>query len=133
MRDRLLVKVVRGIILGVVVFGDEVHITPLLVALQLVGVLALVVGVILVARAPVFRDLRLRELPHVALDLLQHPLPDDSAVGQAPDATGDPDTKEPQQPAEPVHPDGADRADQAPASEAAGVLGPPSRPASGAK
>ena len=122
-----------GIILGVVVFGDEVHITPLLVALQLVGVLALVVGVILVARAPVFRDLRLRELPHVALDLLQHPLPDDSAVGQAPDATGDPDTKEPQQPAEPVHPDGADRADQAPASEAAGVLGRPSRPASGAK
>ena len=111
-----------GIVLGVVVFGDRVHISPLLVAVQLAGVVALVLGVILVARAPVFRDLRLRELPHVALDLLQHPLPDDSAHGQDPaDAPGDPDAREPREPAES---DCADRADEVPpASKSAGIIG----------
>jgi drug/metabolite transporter (DMT)-like permease len=62
-----------GIVLGVVVFGDVVHVSPLLLALQAAAIAAMVGGVILVARAPVFRDLRLRELPHVALDRLQHP------------------------------------------------------------
>jgi drug/metabolite transporter (DMT)-like permease len=62
-----------GIVLGVVVFGDVVHVGPWLLALQAAGVAAIVGGVILVARAPVFRDLRLRELPHVALERLQHP------------------------------------------------------------
>jgi drug/metabolite transporter (DMT)-like permease len=62
-----------GIVLGVVVFGDVVHISPLLLALQAAAIAAMVGGVILVARAPVFRDLRLRELPHVALERLQHP------------------------------------------------------------
>jgi drug/metabolite transporter (DMT)-like permease len=61
-----------GIVLGVVVFGDVVRISPLLVAVQIAGVVALVVGVILVARAPVLSNLRLRELPHAALELLQH-------------------------------------------------------------
>jgi drug/metabolite transporter (DMT)-like permease len=73
-----------GIVLGVVVFGDMVHITPLLVAVQAAGVVALVVGVILVARAPVFRELRLRELPHAALELLQYPQPDTPPHGQNP-------------------------------------------------
>lgn len=78
-----------GIILGVVVFGDQVHITPMLVAAQMAGVVAMVVGVILVARAPVFSHLRLRELPHAALERLQHP-PHDHAVGGAvpPPGTG---------------------------------------------
>ena len=71
-----------GIVLGVVVFGDVVHITPLLVAVQLAGLIAMVTGVILVARAPVFRELNLRQLPHVALERLQHPA---SAPSQAPD------------------------------------------------
>lgn len=62
-----------GIVLGVVVFGDVVHVSPLLLALQAAAIAAMVGGVILVARAPVFRDLRLRELPHVALERLQHP------------------------------------------------------------
>jgi hypothetical protein len=62
-----------GIVLGVVVFGDVVHMGPWLLALQAAGVAAIVGGAILVARAPVFRDLRLRELPHVALERLQHP------------------------------------------------------------
>ena len=120
-----------GIVLGVVVFGDKVHISPPLVVLQLAGVLALVVGVILVARAPVFRELRLRELPHAALELLQHPMPDAAADGQAPDTSGAPDApgesdaREPQQAATPLS---ADRAGEARAGEAARVLGP-SRPA----
>ncbi len=46
-----------GIVLGIVVFGDTVHITPWLLALQAAGLTAIVAGVILVARAPVFRGL----------------------------------------------------------------------------
>jgi multidrug transporter EmrE-like cation transporter len=89
-----------GMVLGVVVFGDVVHISPWLVAVQIAGVLALVVGVILVARAPVFSNLRLRELPHAALELLAHPLPDhpdsgsglpDDSAAADPAATGAPD------------------------------------------
>jgi drug/metabolite transporter (DMT)-like permease len=73
-----------GIVLGVVVFGDVVHISPWLVAVQIAGVLALVGGVILVARAPVFSNLSLRELPHAALELLQHPPPDPADGDQPP-------------------------------------------------
>jgi drug/metabolite transporter (DMT)-like permease len=74
-----------GIVLGVLVFGDKVHITPLLVAVQVAGAIALVVGVILVARAPVFSNLRLRELPLAALERLQHPPPiPDSRAGSGP-------------------------------------------------
>lgn len=61
-----------GIVLGVVVFGDVVHITPLLIAVQLCGIAAMVAGVILVARAPVFGQLHLGQLPHAALEHLEH-------------------------------------------------------------
>jgi drug/metabolite transporter (DMT)-like permease len=61
-----------GIVLGVVVFGDVIHISPWLLALQAAGIAAMVAGVILVARAPVFRDLRLRQIPHAALERLPH-------------------------------------------------------------
>jgi drug/metabolite transporter (DMT)-like permease len=61
-----------GIVLGVVVFGDVVHVSPLLLALQIAGIAAIVSGVILVARAPVFRDLHVAQLPHAALERLQH-------------------------------------------------------------
>ncbi len=61
-----------GIVLGVVVFGDVVHVTPLLLTVQLCGVAAMVGGVVLVARAPVFRQLHLGQLPHAALDRLAH-------------------------------------------------------------
>jgi hypothetical protein len=64
-----------GMVLGVVVFGDVVHITPLLLALQAAGVAAMVGGVILVARAPVFRDLRVTQLPQAAIELLHPVLP----------------------------------------------------------
>lgn len=51
---------VVGILLGVVVFGDEIRISPGMIALQAAGILALVTGVILVARAPVLSNLRPR-------------------------------------------------------------------------
>jgi drug/metabolite transporter (DMT)-like permease len=60
-----------GMALGVVVFGDVIHVTPLLLAVQAAGIAAMVAGVVLVARAPVFADLRLRQLPQVALERLQ--------------------------------------------------------------
>jgi drug/metabolite transporter (DMT)-like permease len=65
---------VAGMVLGVIVFGDVVHITPLLLAVQAAGLAAMVTGVILVARAPVFRDLQLRKLPQAALDHMPHPV-----------------------------------------------------------
>jgi drug/metabolite transporter (DMT)-like permease len=49
---------VSGILLGVVVFGDVIRISPGMLAVQAAGILALVVGVIMVARAPVLRQLR---------------------------------------------------------------------------
>jgi drug/metabolite transporter (DMT)-like permease len=62
-----------GMVLGVLVFGDVVHVTPWLLALQAAGVAAMIGGVVLVARAPVFRELNLRPLPHTAREPLQHP------------------------------------------------------------
>jgi drug/metabolite transporter (DMT)-like permease len=60
-----------GIVLGVVVFGDVVHITPFLLAIQAAGIAAMVGGVILVARAPIFSDLHVAQLPQAALERLQ--------------------------------------------------------------
>lgn len=65
-----------GMVLGVLAFGDKLHVTPWLVAVQIAGVVAMVTGVVLVARAPVFRSLRLREIPHAALERLQR-IPED--------------------------------------------------------
>ena len=48
---------VAGILLGVVVFGDIVHLSPSMLALQTAGIVALVAGVILVARAPALSQL----------------------------------------------------------------------------
>ena len=42
-----------GMLLGVVVFGDVVHVSPGMLALQAAGLVAMVLGVVLVARAPV--------------------------------------------------------------------------------
>jgi hypothetical protein len=62
-----------GMALGVVVFGDVIHITPLLLAVQAAAIVAMVTGVIVVARAPVFADLNLRQLPQIAREHLQLP------------------------------------------------------------
>jgi drug/metabolite transporter (DMT)-like permease len=49
---------VVGIFLGVLVFGDVIRVSPGTLALQAAGLVALVTGVILVARAPVLSGLR---------------------------------------------------------------------------
>jgi drug/metabolite transporter (DMT)-like permease len=51
-----------GIALGIVVFGDVVHLSAGLIALQAAGIVVLVAGVVLVARAPALSSLR----PHRA-------------------------------------------------------------------
>jgi drug/metabolite transporter (DMT)-like permease len=48
---------VAGMLLGIVVFGDAIHLSPGMLALQAAGITALVAGVILVARAPVLSRL----------------------------------------------------------------------------
>jgi drug/metabolite transporter (DMT)-like permease len=68
-----------GITLGVLVFGDKVHITPLLLAVQAFGLATMVGGVVLVARAPVFGRLHLRHVAPPAAntaDGLDQPAPD---------------------------------------------------------
>ena len=47
-----------GLLLGVIVFGDRIQVTPGLLAMQAAGIVALVVGVIMVARAPALSQLR---------------------------------------------------------------------------
>jgi drug/metabolite transporter (DMT)-like permease len=52
-----------GIVLGVVVFGDTVSISPGMIAVQIIGLVAMVAGVVLVARAPALSELRPPHLP----------------------------------------------------------------------
>jgi len=57
-----------GILLGVLVFGDRIQISPGELALQAGGIVALVVGVIMVGRAPALSQLRTWPppgLPHI--------------------------------------------------------------------
>jgi drug/metabolite transporter (DMT)-like permease len=49
---------VAGILLGIAVFGDRVSLTPASLAIQAGGLFALVIGVVLVARAPALSNLR---------------------------------------------------------------------------
>jgi drug/metabolite transporter (DMT)-like permease len=64
-----------GITLGVLVFGDKVHITPLLLAVQAFGLAIMVGGVIMVARAPVFGRLHLRHSAQPAARAAANPEP----------------------------------------------------------
>ena len=48
---------VSGMLLGVVVFGDVIHVSAGMLLLQGAGLAALILGVILVARAPVLSRL----------------------------------------------------------------------------
>ena len=59
-----------GMALGVLVFGDVIHVTPLLLGVEAFGVAAVICGAVLVARAPIFTTLHLRQLPQ---DLRQLP------------------------------------------------------------
>ena len=47
-----------GILLGIIVFGDRVQDTPGMLAMQAGGIVALIVGVIMVGRAPALSQLR---------------------------------------------------------------------------
>jgi hypothetical protein len=49
---------VVGILLGVIVFGDVIRISPGMIAVQAIGIAALLAGVVLVARAPVLGGIR---------------------------------------------------------------------------
>ena len=49
---------VAGIVLGIVVFGDRVQISPGMLAIEAGGIAALIVGVVLVARSSAFGGLR---------------------------------------------------------------------------
>ncbi|HTP15518.1 MAG TPA: DMT family transporter [Streptosporangiaceae bacterium] len=55
---------VSGIVLGIVVFRDSVHVSAGTIALEACGLIALVVGVIMVARAPALSRLRRLHPPH---------------------------------------------------------------------
>ena len=64
-----------GILLGVFVFGDRIQVSPGLLAMQAAGIAALVVGVIVVARAPALSQLRTwtpASIPHPANPI--HPI-----------------------------------------------------------
>ncbi|TVZ06060.1 hypothetical protein EAS64_00935 [Trebonia kvetii] len=61
---------VVGLLLGVLVFGDRIQITPGELALQAAGIAALIAGVIIVGRAPALSQLRAwtpPSLPHVPI------------------------------------------------------------------
>ena len=96
-----------GILLGVLIFGDRIQISPGELALQAGGIVALIAGVILVGRAPALGQLRSwtpPSLPHITGSLPTLPtlptlpsLPgrsgrhstDDDGLDQDPDAGGD--------------------------------------------
>jgi hypothetical protein len=62
-----------GMLLGAIVFGDRIQISPGELALQAGGIFALVAGVIMVGRAPALSALRTwtpQNLPHVPLPTL---------------------------------------------------------------
>jgi drug/metabolite transporter (DMT)-like permease len=70
-----------GLLLGVLVFGDRIQVTPGELALQSGGIVALVVGVIIVGRAPALSQLRSwspSSLPHITGGLPNRPGPDRS-------------------------------------------------------
>ena len=69
---------VCGILLGIIVFGDPMHLSAGMIALQAGGFAALVLGVILVARAPALTSLIKAHTHHDPQGLPQQPegLPD---------------------------------------------------------
>lgn len=53
-----------GILLGVIIFGDRIQVTPGALAMQAGGIVAMIAGVVLVARAPALSSLHVPH-PHV--------------------------------------------------------------------
>jgi hypothetical protein len=92
-----------GILLGIVVFGDRIQVTPAELAIKAGGIVALVAGVILVARAPVLSQLRtwpqpgslsLPSIPHPTLPSLPHPSRPHRGSGGGDDSPADGDGPE---------------------------------------
>ncbi|HXF21389.1 MAG TPA: DMT family transporter [Streptosporangiaceae bacterium] len=82
---------VVGILLGVVVFGDAIRISPPMLALQAAGIVALVGGVILVARAPALSSLRAPVLRRGTTSRAEaHPGPPPTTPSPAPAPGSDP-------------------------------------------
>jgi len=84
-----------GILLGVIVFGDRVQVTPGQLAIQAGGIAALVVGVIMVSRAPALSQLRSWTPPSIPNPIHPiHPIlgharkEDESAPVDTPSANG---------------------------------------------
>jgi drug/metabolite transporter (DMT)-like permease len=87
-----------GILLGVLVFGDRIQVSPGELALQACGIVALIAGVILVGRAPALSQLRRltpTSLPHITATLPALPhLPSLGGKRHAEDEALDTDTEE---------------------------------------
>jgi drug/metabolite transporter (DMT)-like permease len=81
-----------GILLGVVVFGDRVQISAGMLAIQASGLAALVVGVILVGRAPALTALRSlpHSLPPLPRGVGRHPASDPSGMDPEDGTTSQP-------------------------------------------
>src|SRR5215469_16832878 len=63
-----------GILLGIIVFGDRIQLSPGLLAIQAGGIAALIVGVIMVARAPALSQLRSWTPPSIS-HTIEHAIP----------------------------------------------------------
>lgn len=83
-----------GILLGIIVFGDRIQVSPGLLAIQVGGIAALVVGVIMVGRAPALSQLRSWTPP--GIPSIPHALPH-GIGGRLPGHSGDaaPEQEEP--------------------------------------
>lgn len=83
-----------GILLGIIVFGDRIQVSPGLLAIQVGGIAALVVGVIMVGRAPALSQLRSWTPP--GIPSIPHALPH-GISGRLPGHSGDcsPEQEEP--------------------------------------
>jgi drug/metabolite transporter (DMT)-like permease len=79
-----------GIVLGIVVFGDRVQVSPGMLAIEAGGIAALIVGVVAVARSSAFTSLR-------------------TIVAHLPGVPEHAETEEEQSEPEPVHESGVDR------------------------
>jgi hypothetical protein len=91
---------VSGIVLGIVAFREKVPASPLLIAVQVAGLLMLVAGVILVARSPALSGLRQYHVPGERLlrhdrEQRRHRAPAEALEVQPGLAGPDPDTAGP--------------------------------------
>jgi drug/metabolite transporter (DMT)-like permease len=141
---------VAGILLGIVVFGDRISLSPASLAMHAGGLAALVLGVILVARAPALSNLRKAVVEPVHLPRLRDTGPhrifhhDSGPAARTADsgeparaAPGPPEPGEPAPPRVPGPPaasavPGPSAASAVPAPSAApgpsGLAGPPGAP-----